>query len=282
VTATLMEGRPLAERIRAQVAEDVAGLGQIGLATIQVGEDEASTIYLARKHEAAADVEIVAVDRKLRHDTSEDELLAEIAELNENDEIDGILVQLPLPRHIHEARVIAAIDPVKDVDGLHPFNAGHLYLGRPTIVPATPLGVMALLAEHKIRLEGARAVVVGRSALVGKPVALLLLQENATVSICHTRTDDLERYTLDADVLVVAAGRPEIVTADMVKSGSAVVDVGINRTENGLVGDVDPDAATHAAFLTPVPGGVGPMTIAILLQNTVRAARYRRGVIPFP
>ena len=282
MTATLMEGRPLAERIRAQVAEDVAGLGQIGLATIQVGEDEASTIYLARKHEAAADVEIVAVDRKLRHDTSEDELLAEIAELNENDEIDGILVQLPLPRHIHEARVIAAIDPVKDVDGLHPFNAGHLYLGRPTLVPATPLGVMALLAEHKIRLEGARAVVVGRSALVGKPVALLLLQENATVSICHTRTDDLERYTLDADVLVVAAGRPEIVTADMVKSGSAVVDVGINRTENGLVGDVDPDAATHAAFITPVPGGVGPMTIAMLLQNTVRAARYRRGVIPFP
>jgi len=277
-----MEGRALAERVRAQVGEDVSGLGQIGLATIQVGEDEASTIYLARKHEAAADVEIVAVDRKLRHDTSEDELLAEIAELNENDEIDGILVQLPLPRHIHEARVIAAIDPVKDVDGLHPFNAGHLYLGRPTLVPATPLGVMALLAEHKIRLEGARAVVVGRSALVGKPVALLLLQENATVSICHTRTDDLERYTLDADVLVVAAGRPEIVTADMVKSGSAVVDVGINRTENGLVGDVDPDAATHAAFITPVPGGVGPMTIAMLLQNTVRAARYRRGVIPFP
>ena len=277
-----MEDRPLAERIRTQIAEDVAGLGQIGLATIQVGEDEASTIYLARKHEAAADVEIVAVDRKLQHDTSEDALLAEIGELNENDEIDGILVQLPLPRHIHEARVIAAIDPVKDVDGLHPFNAGHLYLGRPTLVPATPLGVMALLAEHKIRLEGARAVVVGRSALVGKPVALLLLQENATVSICHTRTDDLERYTLDADVLVVAAGRPEIVTADMVKSGSAVVDVGINRTENGLVGDVDPDAATHAAFITPVPGGVGPMTIAMLLQNTVRAARYRRGVIPFP
>jgi methylenetetrahydrofolate dehydrogenase (NADP+) / methenyltetrahydrofolate cyclohydrolase len=277
-----MEGRPLAERVRAQVAEDVAGLGQIGLATIQVGEDEASTIYLARKHEAAAEVEITAADRKLNHDTSEEELLAEIAGLNSNDGIDGILVQLPLPRHIHEDRVIAAIDPVKDVDGLHPFNAGHLYLGRPTLVPATPLGVMALLAEHNIHLEGARAVVVGRSALVGKPVAQLLLQANATVSICHTRTDDLERYTLDADVLVVAAGRPEIVTADMVKSGSAVVDVGINRTENGVVGDVDPDAATHAAFITPVPGGVGPMTIAMLLQNTVRAARYRRGVIPFP
>jgi len=277
-----MLGRPLAERVRAQVAADVAGLGQIGLATIQVGKDEASTIYLARKHEAAADVEIAAVDRKLHHDTTEEELLAEIAGLNGNDEIDGILVQLPLPRHIDEARVIAAIDPVKDVDGLHPFNAGHLYLGRPTLVPATPLGVMALLAEHKIQLEGARAVVVGRSALVGKPVAHLLLQANATVSICHTRTDDLERYTLDADVLVVAAGRPEIVTADLVKSGSAVVDVGINRTENGLVGDVDPDAATHAAFITPVPGGVGPMTIAMLLQNTVRAARYRRGIVPFP
>jgi len=277
-----MKGRPLAERIRAQVAEDVKGLGQIGLATIQVGEDEASTIYLARKHEAAADVDIAAVDRKLHHDTSEDELLAEIAGLNENDEIDGILVQLPLPRHIHEDRVIGAIAPVKDVDGLHPFNAGHLYLGRPTLVPATPLGVMALLAEHKIHLEGARSVVVGRSALVGKPVAHLLLQANATVSICHTRTDDLERYTLDADVLVVAAGRPEIVTADMVKSGSAVVDVGINRTENGIIGDVDPDAATHAAFITPVPGGVGPMTIAMLLQNTVRAARYRRKLLAFP
>jgi methylenetetrahydrofolate dehydrogenase (NADP+)/methenyltetrahydrofolate cyclohydrolase len=277
-----MLGRPLAERVRAQVAADVTGLGQIGLATIQVGKDEASTIYLARKHEAAADVEIAAVDRKLHHDTTEEELLAEIAGLNGNDEIDGILVQLPLPRHIDEARVIAAIDPVKDVDGLHPFNAGHLYLGRPTLVPATPLGVIALLAEHKIQLEGARAVVVGRSTLVGRPVAHLLLQANATVSICHTRTDDLERYTLDADVLVVAAGRPEIVTADMVKSGSAVVDVGINRTENGLVGDVDPDAATHAAFITPVPGGVGPMTIAMLLQNTVRAARYRRGIVPFP
>jgi methylenetetrahydrofolate dehydrogenase (NADP+)/methenyltetrahydrofolate cyclohydrolase len=277
-----MQGRPLAERIRAQVAEDVAGLGQIGLATIQVGEDEASTIYLARKHEAAADVEIAAVDRKLHHDTSEEELLAEIAGLNANDEIDGILVQLPLPRHIDEDRVIAAIEPVKDVDGLHPFNAGHLFLGRPTLVPATPLGVMALLEEHKIQLEGARAVVVGRSALVGKPVSQLLLRANATVSVCHTRTDDLERYTLDADVLVVAAGRPEFVTADMVKSGSAVVDVGINRTENGIVGDVDPDAAAHAAFITPVPGGVGPMTIAMLLQNTVRAARYRRRIVPFP
>jgi methylenetetrahydrofolate dehydrogenase (NADP+) / methenyltetrahydrofolate cyclohydrolase len=282
LTATLMEGRPLAERIRAQVAEDVRELGAIGLATVQVGEDEASTIYLRLKHRAASEVEIASVDRKLPHTISEEEVLEEVAALNADDAIDGILVQLPLPEHIDEARVIAAVDPVKDVDGFHPFNAGQLYLGRPTHVPATPLGVIALLAEYNVRLDGARAVVVGRSTIVGKPVAHLLLQAHATVSICHSHTDDLERYTLDADVLVVAAGVPDIVTADMVKSGSAVVDVGINRTESGIVGDVDPDAATRAAFLTPVPGGVGPMTIAMLLQNTVRAARYRRKLLAFP
>jgi len=277
-----MQGRPLAERIRAQVGEEVRGLGAIGLATVQVGEDEASTIYLRLKHEAASEVEIASVDRKLPHTISEDELLAEVAALNADDSIDGILVQLPLPDHVDEARVIAAVDPVKDVDGFHPFNAGQLYLGRPTHVPATPLGVMALLDEYRINLDGARAVVVGRSTIVGKPVAHLLLQANATVIVCHSHTDDLARETLDADVLVVAAGVPEVVTADMVKSGSAVVDVGINRTEDGLVGDVDPDAATLAAFVTPVPGGVGPMTIAMLLQNTVRAAKYRRGLLAFP
>ena len=277
-----MEGRPLAERIRSQVADEVAELGAIGLATVQVGEDEASTIYLRLKHKAASEVEIASVDRKLPHTISEDEVLETVAALNADDGIDGILVQLPLPNHIDEARVIAAVDPVKDVDGFHPFNAGQLYLGRPTHVPATPLGVMALLAEYKIPLDGCRAVVVGRSTIVGKPVAHLLLQAHATVSICHSHTDDLERYTLDADVLVVAAGVPEVVTADMVKAGSAVVDVGINRTGGGIVGDVDPDAATRAAFITPVPGGVGPMTIAMLLQNTVRAARYRRGLFAFP
>ena len=277
-----MEGRPLAERIRAQVAEDVSELGAIGLATVQVGEDEASTIYLRLKHQAASEVEIASVDRKLAHTISEEEVLEEVAALNADEAIDGILVQLPLPDHIDEARVIAAVDPVKDVDGFHPFNAGQLYLGRPTHVPATPLGVMALLAEYKIPLDGARAVVVGRSTIVGKPVAHLLLQAHSTVTVCHSHTDDLARETLDADVLVAAAGVPEIVTADMVKSGSAVVDVGINRTESGIVGDVDPDAATRAAFLTPVPGGVGPMTIAMLLQNTVRAARYRRKLLAFP
>jgi methylenetetrahydrofolate dehydrogenase (NADP+) / methenyltetrahydrofolate cyclohydrolase len=277
-----MEGRPLAERIRAGVADDVRELGEIGLATVQVGEDDASTIYLRLKHQAAAEVEITAVDRKLPHTISEDELLAEVADLNAGDAIDGILVQLPLPEHIDEARVIAAVEPVKDVDGFHPFNAGLLYLGRPTHVPATPLGVMALLSEYRIPLDGARAVVVGRSTIVGKPVAHLLLQSHATVSICHSHTDDLARYTLDADVLVVAAGVAEIVTADMVKSGAAVVDVGINRTEGGIVGDVEPDVAQRAAFLTPVPGGVGPMTIAMLLSNTVRAAKFRRGLLAFP
>jgi methylenetetrahydrofolate dehydrogenase (NADP+) / methenyltetrahydrofolate cyclohydrolase len=282
VTATLMEGRPLAERIRAKVAEEVEELGEVGLATVQVGEDEASTIYLRLKHKAAAEVEIASVDHKLPHSMSEDEVLAIVAELNADDAIDGILVQLPLPDHVDEARVIAAVDPVKDVDGFHPVNAGQLYLGRPTHVPATPLGVLALLAEYRIPLDGARAVVVGRSTIVGKPVAHLLLQAHSTVTICHSHTDDLARHTLDADVLVVAAGVPEVVSADMVKSGSAVVDVGINRTDSGLVGDVDPDAAAQAAFLTPVPGGVGPMTIAMLLQNTVRAARYRRGLLAFP
>jgi methylenetetrahydrofolate dehydrogenase (NADP+) / methenyltetrahydrofolate cyclohydrolase len=282
VAATLMDGAALAAKIRTQVAGEAQELGEVGLATVQVGEDEASTIYLRLKHKAAAEVEIASVDHKLPHTMSEDEVLALVGQLNADDAIDGILVQLPLPDHIDEARVIAAVDPVKDVDGFHPFNAGQLYLGRPTHVPATPLGVMALLAEYRIPLDGARAVVVGRSTIVGKPVAHLLLQAHSTVTICHSHTDDLARQTLDADVLVVAAGVPEIVSADMVKSGSTVVDVGINRTDSGVVGDVDPDAASRAAFLTPVPGGVGPMTIALLLENTVRAARYRRGLLAFP
>jgi methylenetetrahydrofolate dehydrogenase (NADP+)/methenyltetrahydrofolate cyclohydrolase len=277
-----MEGRPLAERIRAEVAEEVRELGGLGLATVQVGEDEASTIYLRLKHQAAAEVEIASVDRKLPQTISEDELLVIVAELNADESIDGILIQLPLPEQIDEALVIAAVDPVKDVDGFHPFNAGQLYLGRPTHVPATPLGVMALLAEYDVPLDGARAVVVGRSNIVGKPVAHLLLQAHATVTICHSHTEELARHTLDADVLVVAAGVPGIVSPEMVKTGSAVVDVGINRTAAGLVGDIDPGALDRAAFITPVPGGVGPMTIAMLLQNTVRAARYRRSLLAFP
>jgi methylenetetrahydrofolate dehydrogenase (NADP+)/methenyltetrahydrofolate cyclohydrolase len=282
VTAILMEGRPLADRVRAEVAQEVRELGEVGLATVQVGEDEASSIYLRRKHVAAGEAGIRSVDRRLPEDIAEDELLAVLRELNDEDSIDGVLVQLPLPGHLDEARIISAVEPLKDVDGFHPLNAGQLYLGRPTHVPATPLGIMALLAENRIELEGTRAVVVGRSDIVGKPIAHLLLQSNATVTICHSRTEDLERHTLDADVLVVAAGVPAIVSPDMVKSGAAVVDVGINRTAAGIVGDVDPGAIDRAGHLTPVPGGVGPMTIAMLLRNALRAARYRRGLLAFP
>ena len=195
-----------------------------------------------------------SVDRELPAETPQEELVAGVAELNEDDGIDGILVQLPLPRGLDEAAAVAAIDPVKDVDGVHPFNAGQLYLGRPTHVPATPLGIMALLAEHRVKLDGARAVVIGRSDIVGKPVAHLLLQAHATVTICHSHTDDLAREALDADVLVVAAGVPEIVTAEMVKSGAAVVDVGINRTESGLVGDVDRGCRRGRGAPDPGPG----------------------------
>jgi methylenetetrahydrofolate dehydrogenase (NADP+)/methenyltetrahydrofolate cyclohydrolase len=280
--ATLMEGRALATRIRAEVADEVRELGGLSLVTVQVGDDPASTIYLRLKHEAAQEAGIESDDRKVPEHLSEGDLLALLAELNADDSVDGILVQLPLPPDLDEARVIRAIDAVKDVDGIHPFNAGQLYLGRPTLVPATPLGIMALLAEHRIPLEGAEAVVIGRSDIVGKPIAHLLLQANATVTICHSRTADLARYTLEADVLVVAVGSPEVVTADMVKRGAAVVDVGVNRTDNGIVGDVDPAVDGIAGFITPVPGGVGPMTIAMLLQNTVKAARYRRGLLAFP
>jgi len=280
--ATILDGKALAERIRAEVKTEIAEIGELGLATVLVGDDPASDIYIRRKHDAAKEVGIVSADIRLPVETSEEELLDQLAELNADEAVDGILVQLPLPEQIDEARVIRAVDPTKDVDGLHPFNAGQLYLGRPTLVPATPVGILALLAEYEIPLVGARAVVIGRSDIVGKPVAHLLLQEHATVTICHSRTSDLARETIVADVLVVAAGQPALVTADMVKAGATVVDVGMNRTDAGLVGDVDPDAMEVAAFMTPVPGGVGPMTIASLLRNTVRAARFRSGALAFP
>src|SRR2546429_880103 len=223
--AALMEGPPLAARVRAEVADDVRELGELRLVTVQVGEDAASTIYLRRKHEAAEEAGIVSDDRKLPESTSEDELLDFVSELNADESVDGILVQLPLPAQIGEARVIRALDPVKDVDGFHPFNARQLYLGRPTLVPATPLGIMALLAEHRVPLEGAEAVVIGRSDIVGKPVAHLLLQANATVTLCHSRTANLPAHTLEADVPILAIGSPQGVTADMIKQGAAVVDV---------------------------------------------------------
>jgi methylenetetrahydrofolate dehydrogenase (NADP+) / methenyltetrahydrofolate cyclohydrolase len=282
MAATLMDGAALAAKLRAQVKEEVAELGSLALATVLVGDDPASQIYIRLKHEAADEVGIRAIDRRLAADTSEEEVLELVAELNDDDEVDGILVQTPLPAQIDEAKVMRTIDPMKDVDGLHPYNAGQLFFGRQTLVPATPVGVMHLLDEYRIPVAGARAVVVGRSLIVGRPLAMLLLHANATVTICHSRTDDLARQTLDADILVAAVGIPRLITADMVKQGATVIDVGITRTEAGLVGDVDPGVAEIAAYLTPVPGGVGPMTIAALLGNTLRAARFRRGALAFP
>src|SRR5579859_240086 len=271
----MIDGKALAEKVRAEVAAEVAGMGSVGLTTVLVGDDPASHVYINLKQKAAQSVGIHAQDVRLPVETTEEELLALIAGLNADDAVDGILVQLPLPDQIDEARAIEAIDPAKDVDGIHPYNAGRLYLGRPTLVPATPLGVMRMLEEYEIPLSGACAVVVGRSAIVGKPVAHLLLQENATVTICHSRTRDLARHTLEADVLVAAAGRPHVISADMVKPGGAVIDVGLTRTDEGLLGDVDPAAADRAGYLTPVPGGVGPMTIAMVLKNSVVAAQER-------
>ena len=276
-----MDGKALAARVREEVAQQVAGPAPPRLATVLVGDDPASDLYVGLKHKAAREVGIEPVDHRLPAETPEVEVLDLVDRLNADPAVDGILVQSPLPAHIDEPRVMGALDPLKDVDGLHPVNAGLLYLGRPALVPATPLGVMALLAEYDVRLEGARAVVVGRSELVGKPVAQLLLQANATVTTCHSRTADLAAETVMADVLVVAVGQAGLVSADMVKVGSAVVDVGTNRTEAGLVGDVDRGAAERAALITPVPGGVGPMTIAMLLANTVRAAASRRGEASF-
>jgi methylenetetrahydrofolate dehydrogenase (NADP+)/methenyltetrahydrofolate cyclohydrolase len=277
-----MDGRALAERIRGEIAEEVRELGGIGLATVLVGEDPASDIYIRLKHKAAGEVGIKAKDIRLASQTTEDELLAQVAELNADSSIDGLLVQLPLPDHIDEARVIRAIDPVKDVDGLHPLNFGQLVLGHPAHVGATPVGVMRLLDEYDVPLEGARAVVVGRSDIVGKPAALLLLHANATVTVCHSRTRGLGVVTREADVVVVAVGHTNVIGPDDVREGATVIDVGMNRGDNGIVGDVDPATAERAGLITPVPGGVGPMTIAMLLASAVKAAKFRRGILAFP
>jgi methylenetetrahydrofolate dehydrogenase (NADP+) / methenyltetrahydrofolate cyclohydrolase len=282
MAATLMRGKPLADRIRARVAEDVASIGHIGLVTVLVGDDPASDLYIRLKHKAAIEAGFDTNDIRLPAETSEEELHDLLADLNASDDVDAILVQLPLPDHIDEERTIRAVMPWKDVDGFHPVNAGELYLGRPALVPATPRGIIALLAEYEVPLEGANAVVVGRSDIVGKPLAHLLLQANATVTICHSRTRDLAAHTLAADVLVVAVGVAGVVKAEMVREGGVVVDVGTNRTEAGLVGDVDPAALERAGKMTPVPGGVGPMTIACLLENAVRCARFRRKELDYP
>jgi methylenetetrahydrofolate dehydrogenase (NADP+) / methenyltetrahydrofolate cyclohydrolase len=277
MTAIRMDGKALAEKLRGQVADDVRAFGgSVCLATILVGDDPASHVYVGKKHEASHEAGIESRDHRYPSDTPESEVLELIAELNADDGVDGILVQLPLPEHMDEPTVTRAVDPDKDVDGFHPINAGRLFLGEPLLVPATPLGVMAMLAEYGIELKGAEAVVIGRSEIVGKPMSMLLLAEHATVTICHSRTADLATHARRADVLVAAVGRPGLVTPDMVKPGATVVDVGVNRTEAGLVGDVDPAVFEVAGHMTPVPGGVGPMTIAMLLRNTLTAAQHRR------
>ena len=279
MTAILIDGKQVAAELRASVAARVAALSYTpGLTVVLVGDDPASSVYVRSKDRAAAAAGIAAHTIRLPADTPQAELLAIIAQLNDDPAIDGILVQLPLPRGIDTQAVIEAIDPAKDVDGFHPVNVGHLTDGRPTLVPCTPLGVMKLLRAASVEIAGARAVVLGRSAIVGRPLASLLLAAHATVTIAHSRTRDLPAECRHADILVAAVGKPEMVQGDWIRPGATVIDVGINRLEDGrLVGDVAYDeAAAVAGAITPVPGGVGPMTIACLLENTLNAALARR------
>jgi methylenetetrahydrofolate dehydrogenase (NADP+)/methenyltetrahydrofolate cyclohydrolase len=278
-----MDGKALAARIRAEVAREIAELGHVGLSTVLVGDDPASEVYIRLKQTAAKEAGIDARDVRRDASTSEAEVLALVVELNADDEADGILVQLPLPSQIDEAKVTYAVAPHKDVDGFHPVNAGNLYLGTPLHVPATPAGCMALLAEYDVDPKGKNAVVIGRSEIVGRPAAMLLLQAHATVTICHSRTTDLAAEVRRADIVVAAVGVPGIVSPEMVKPGATVIDVGLTRGEDGKIrGDVDPPVADVAGLLTPMPGGTGPMTIALLLESAVKAARYRRGMLPYP
>lgn len=281
MTAAIIDGKALAQQVRAEVKERAAGLARAGitpgLATVLVGEDPASTIYVSSKQKACAEVGIKVWDYPLPASTPEDELLALIADLNANDGVHGILVQLPLPEHIDEQKVLVAVDPLKDADGFHPMNLGRLLAGDPVVAPATPAGIQEMLIRSGVEISGAEVVVVGRSNIVGKPIAAMLMQKapgaNATVTICHTRTRDIAEHTVRADILIAAIGRAHAITAPMIKKGAVVIDVGMNRTEDGLKGDVDFEAAKEiCSQITPVPGGVGPMTIAMLLSNTVKLA----------
>jgi methylenetetrahydrofolate dehydrogenase (NADP+)/methenyltetrahydrofolate cyclohydrolase len=281
MAATLIDGKAIAQQVRDEVARDVAAFTaetgvQPGLATVLVGGDPASAIYVAGKRKACAEAGIADHHRHLPAETSAEEIAALLHELNADDAVHGILLQRPLPDGRDDVALSALIDADKDVDGLTPVSAGRLVQGAPGLRPCTPVGVIELLDRHDVALEGAEAVVVGRSDLVGKPVAHLLLQRNATVTICHSRTRDLPGVCARADVLIAAVGVPRLLGADAVKPGAAVIDVGMNRTPDGLFGDVDFDAVRAVAgVLTPVPGGVGPMTIAMLLRNTLFAARLR-------
>jgi methylenetetrahydrofolate dehydrogenase (NADP+)/methenyltetrahydrofolate cyclohydrolase len=281
MTAVLLDGKKVAAQIRAAVAEKAAELKARGvtpgLAVILVGDDAASKVYVGQKEKACREAGFKSDLLNLPGTTTQEELLSVIGRLNADLSVHGILVQLPLPSRIDPDAVIAAIDPGKDVDGFHPVNVGHLVAGVPCMVPCTPLGIIRMLESYGIPLAGKHAVIVGRSSIVGKPMAHLLLAKDCTVTVCHSRTVDLPGFTRQADILVAAVGRPKMITADMVKPGAIVVDVGINRLETGLVGDVDFEAVREVAgWITPVPGGVGPLTIAMLLENTISAAAGRQ------
>jgi methylenetetrahydrofolate dehydrogenase (NADP+) / methenyltetrahydrofolate cyclohydrolase len=288
VAATVIDGKAVAARVREEVAAGVAELvaetgAPPGLATVLVGDDPGSVIYVANKQKACREVGIDGRDHRLPTDASQEEVTDLLTSLNEDAGVSGILLQIPVPDHLDGDALTALIDPAKDVDGLTPVNAGALAQGRPGLRPCTPSGAIELLDSYDVPIEGAEAVVVGRSILVGRPLALLLLERNATVTICHSRTRDLAAVCSRADILVAAVGSPRMLGADSVRPGAAVIDVGINRLEGGLVGDVDFEAVSQrAGLITPVPGGVGPMTIAFLLRNTLQAARAQRGAPSLP
>ncbi len=279
MSAVVMDGKALAAKVKARA---LAAAGQLerqpGLAVILVGENPASQVYVRGKVRDCADCGIACFDYYLPADTTEEQLLALVAELNDRSDVDGILCQLPLPGHITEKKVLEAISPDKDVDAFHPYSMGRILRGDPCFLPCTPAGVMELLHEYGIEVAGKKCVVVGRSNIVGKPMALLLLGENGTVTVCHSRTPDLKAECLQADILVAAVGKVNLITADMVKEGAVVIDVAMNRNAEGkLCGDVDyPAVAEKASFITPVPGGVGPMTRAMLMENTLTAAKARQ------
>ncbi|CAI3424406.1 bifunctional methylenetetrahydrofolate dehydrogenase/methenyltetrahydrofolate cyclohydrolase [Enterococcus cecorum] len=280
----LLNGKELAQKLQQEMTQEVTELKekglQPGLAVILVGEDPASQVYVRNKERAANNIGMYSVVYRLPETTSEADLIAKIEELNHDDKVHGILVQLPLPKHINEDLVLDTIDPAKDVDGFHPMNLGNLFAGKPTMIPCTPAGIMELIKLLGLDLAGKNAVIIGRSNIVGKPMAHLLLQANATVTICHSKTKDLPKVAKQADVLVVAIGRANFVTADFVKEGAVVIDVGINRDENNkLTGDVKFDeVAPLTSYITPVPGGVGPMTITMLMRQTIDAAKRKENV----
>lgn len=277
--AVIIDGKQVSKELRIQVAKEVEELMAKynvvpGLAVILVGDDPASAVYVRNKHKGCEEVGIKSLQIVMPADTTEEALLNKINELNSDDSVNGILVQLPLPKHISEEKIINAISPEKDVDAFHPVNCGKVMTGDYKFAPCTPAGMVEMLKYYNIPVAGKHCVIIGRSNIVGKPMAMLMLKNNATVTVCHSRTENLAEITKQADILVAAVGRPKFVTPDMVKDGAVVLDVGINRMEDGkLCGDVDFDAVCEeTSFITPVPGGVGPMTITMLLKNTLKAA----------